>query len=221
MPMSDSPSGLTRDDLEAIDALGAAAAELEEDSRRRARRAWERAASLLDDLATTLGGFRAELWPWRQEDDTFPFLWGRLKERRSSEFATHLGLFVSADHCNFCIDLEKDRVEAGESRESASDVRAYYRNRLPDLLPPEPEPPAPLRVWTDPDNVVEARRFGSVDFAEFMAASGDPEHPWPRLGYLMDVGEHVGFGGRWIEEMQRRAEPLLPVYRDMLRAFGD
>lgn len=219
--MSDSPSALTRDDIEAIDALGAPAAEVEEGGRREARRAWERAAALLDDLATTLGDFRAELWPWRQDDATFPFLWGRLKERGRSGFATHLGLFVSADHCNFCIDLEKDLLDAGESRETASDVRLYYRNRLPELMPPPEEPPAPLLVWTDPGNVVAAGRFGSVDFAEFMAASDDPDHPWPRVGYLMEVDDHVGFGERWTEEMRRRAAPLLPVYRDMLRTFAD
>lgn len=194
---------------------------LDESARRDLDWLWGKAVRLvgeLGDLVFGAGKHQATVWPWEVDGDAFPFIWGRLKTENATEMATHIGFFFSREHCNLCIDLEKDLIDAGEARESVSEVHAFYRQRLADALPGRT--PDNLKVWTDADNVLPIREFLETDFDTFMEANRDEDHPWPRVGYLLEAREVLGWDGAWTEELGARLEPLVPVYRTMVAAHG-
>jgi len=178
----------------------------------------ERLVTGLGDLLFGEEGHASEVWPWEVEGQSFPFIWARLKAAGAERLATHIGFFFSRDHCNVCIDLEKDAIDAGEAQESVADVHRFYRERLARALPERT--PDNLQVWTDDDNVLSIREFLEGDFDAFMAANQDEEHPWPRVGYLLEAREILGWEAAWADELQRMLEPVMPVYRKMVAAYG-
>ena len=180
---------------------------------------WEGTRRLLEQVGRRVlpNGFELELWPWREGDDLFPFVWARLKEDGLARFATHLGLFLSPTHCNCSIDLEKDPLDAGESAETLEQVLAYYEGGewaryLTDSHPD-------LRLWTDTLNVVTPVELEERGVAAFMAANRDPAHPWPKVGYLLEAEQVAAFGDRLADELEARFASLLPVYRSMIASF--
>lgn len=184
---------------------------------------WARTRRLFGDLGAGLFGehdHHVDLWPEGAGDDgdRGAFLWGRLKRANNKRFATHIGVFLSPGLCNLSIDLEKDLLDAGQSDESLEQFVGFCGSELPSLFDPATRPD--LQVWTDSQNVVAAAQFGTVDFAAFMDANRDADHPWPKIGYISSAEQVQGFGNDWVGEYRARARPLVATYDAMIRSFG-
>ena len=181
---------------------------------------WRRLECSLSRVGSSLlpEGHQAALWPWREGEALFPFVWGRIKAADWSEFATHLGLFLSPGYCNVCIDLEKDPLDAGESAETLEQVLSYFSGG--EWKTALGEHPDDLQLWTDSRNVVTLAGFEETGFDAFMAANQDPSHPWPKLGYLPDAQKVAAYGEHLDDELEARFRTLAPVYRAMLDSFG-
>lgn len=212
--------GFAPEDLSVLGFAGADSGTLDEAARRDLDWLWDKADRLVRELGDRLFGedrSTVAVWPWEVDGQTFPFIWGRLKEEGAEGMATHIGVFFSRDHCNVCIDLEKDAIDAGEAEESVAEVHGFYRERLGAAL--AERTPGNLQVWTDDDNVLSIREFLEADFDAFMEANQDTDHPWPRLGHLLEAREILGWEASWAEELQRRLEPVVPVYREMIATY--
>lgn len=194
---------------------------IDDELERDARESWRRARRLLAAAARVadVPGIEIEVWPWREDGDACPFLWARLKHRERSGHAAHVGLFLSPDHCNLAVDLEKDRLEDGTSEESLDDVLVFYREHAPAVLSACQDDR--LRVWTDLDNVLDVDEFLAADFSEFMAAGRDEEHPWPRTGYLLQREELEAHPDDQVRNLGGRLRHLLPVYDALLASCED
>jgi hypothetical protein len=213
--------GFGRREFELLRRLQSGEEQLAGGTQERVDELWERTDRLIGELGAALfgeGNQAAALWPDGDDGDRGPFLWARLKRAGNERFATHLGAFLSPDACNLSIDLEKDPLDAGESAERLEQVIDFYGDGLAAALRPPLRPD--LLVWTDPENVVAAGEFATIDFERFMAANADAGHPWPKIGYLLSAGQVEAFGDRWVQECRTRLAPLVPVYDAMIRSFA-
>ena len=186
----------------------------------RVDRLWAKMDRLVETLAGRLfggGGFTSALWPDSPNNTRLPFLWARMKRSEGVAFASHLGIFISASHCNICVDLEKDLLDSKGSLEDVDQVVDFYRLELQAALGANVE--TALRVWTDLENIERAGNFGAVDFSCFMNNCQDRDHPWPKIGYLLDEKEIRDFGNSWVGECEQRLGSLIPVYDAMIRTF--
>ena len=184
---------------------------------------WAKARRSVGELGSRLfgdGRCHADLWPEGDGDDgdRGPFLWARLKRTGNERFATHIGVFISPDLCNLAIDVEKDLLDTGQSGESLEQVIEFCRSELGSMLGTTTG--GDLQVWTDTHNVVAAADFEAVDFAVFMKANRDADHPWPKIGYTLSADDVEGFGNHWVEEYRARAASLVAVYDAMIRRFA-
>ncbi len=220
MGMTDMDNGFSAADFHLLEEMARPGAPGEPDRNARVEALWAKATRLVTQLGDRLfvdDRFTADVWPDTAEDERLPFIWARLKRAENARFATHIGLFLSPDQCNLCIDLEKDLLDAGAAGERLEQVLEFYRGQLAERTASLNR--SDVRVWTDADNVVSAVEFPSVDFGRFMEANTDTDHPWPRVGYLFDAAEVQAFADRWVEEMTLRAGELAPVYDAMTRAY--
>ena len=201
---------------------------------------WERVGGLLEATAAALpapASFQTELWPWLDPQDPrvgYPFLWGRIKARDRTDYAAHMGLFISATSANFCVDLEKDLLDAGVSRESLADVHGFYAGRGRAVLssldrqstpgglagPAEHDTPEEVlpAIWTDRGNVRRVADFLDGDFNAFMSANNDHGHPWPKVGYLFDPIANVSVRDavELLPRLVKWAKTLLPIYSGLV-----
>lgn len=217
----ESTDALSEQDLDTLDELASASGPPAPGSAlaERATRSWERARHLCRQAADASGhpGMALEIWPWRKAGAVFPFVWARFKKPTATGHASHVGLFLSNDGCNCCLDLEKDLLDAGESEETLADVMAFYRDS--NALPREDDPD--LRVWTDEDNVLSLSAFRLADLDEFMAANQDEGHPWPRIGYRFDPQELIAAPDGQIARLGAWLGRLQPFYGALLAHVGD
>ncbi|MFW6198461.1 MAG: hypothetical protein ACOC5E_01420 [Acidobacteriota bacterium] len=173
----------------------------------RVESALQRATGQLDDE------WRVDLWPWNLEGDRFPFVWARCKLDEADEFAAHLGAFLSPGHCNLCLDLEKDALDDGSAAETLDQVRGFWRGPVAPLLRAAEDPR--LKVWTDPDNVVAPEIYVEEGLGELLSRNNDPEHPWPRVGYLPSRQSLVGVEDL-VALLVDRFRTLAPLYRGQI-----
>lgn len=185
-----------------------------------AQRAHDNGRQLLQRGADAAG--RPELhlsvWPWRSDEELFPFVWGRYKLESARPWAAHIGVFLSPGGCNCALDLEKDPLDAGEANESLSEVLAFYRDRRSDLFSDLDD--RHLGVWTDDVNVVGVEDFLVADFDRFMGAHRDAGHPWPRIGYRFAPDDPRFTPERQVASLGAWLDRLLPLYEELLAHCG-
>ena len=182
---------------------------------------WAKADRLTNELGAGLfgeAGHSVAVWPDNYRDPCPPFIWARLKRAGNERYATHIGLFLSPELCNLSIDLEKDPLDAGDSAETLEQVIEFYRSDFASTLTGTER--TDIRVWTDTRNLVSSIGFAAIDVDRFMADNHDPDHPWPKAGYILSAADVAGFASRWVEEFRQRAAPLVPIYDAMIRSFG-
>lgn len=204
---------LTDDDFALLERLEDAG-EVDEDLAEALDDLWDRTGTALREATEGLdGNWRVELWPWRLQGDHFPFVWARCKLSDAGEFAAHLGVFLSPGHCNVCLDLEKDAIDDHSAAETLEQVRSFWRGPVVQLLTAAED--RRLKVWTDPDNVVAPAVYVEEGLDELMARNNDPEHPWPRVGFLpprqalVDADDLAAL-------LTDRLQSLAPVYRGQI-----
>lgn len=213
--------GFDADDFELLERLGEAnRVEVDADTAERADAAWERVEAVLRDavVRTEAPGLSIDVWPWREGSNTNGFVWARLKRPDARSFATHLGVFLAPGDCNISLDLEKDRIEEGSSRESLEDVLDFYGDTGRPVLGGVEDPD--IRIWTDADNVLELEEFLDEDLATFMDRNQDSEHPWPKLGYRLPAERLASAPDEQARLFGSRLESLVPVYDALVRSVG-
>ena len=218
--LGDESAAFTAADFALLEEMAGDSTEHSVDLAERVDGLWAKAERLVGELGAGLFGAEncsAAIWPDSVTDERLPFIWARLKRVENRRYATHIGLFLSPGFCNLSIDLEKDPLDAGTSAETLEQVVAFFGSQFA-LISRDLD--TDVRVWTDTRNVVGIAGFGALDFDRFMADNHDADHPWPKVGYMLSAADVAGFGGRWVEEYQARAAPLVPLYDAMLNSFG-
>lgn len=213
-------SGFSAGDFRLLEEMAFAGASVAPHREVRIEALWAKAARLVPRLGEKLfpsESFTVAIWPDTAQDERLPFIWARLKRAVGARYATHIGVFLAPDQCNLCIDLEKDLLDAGSAAEHLDQVLDFYRCKLAESIGSLGR--SDLKVWTDPHNVVSAEEFPRLDFERFMDANTDTDHPWPRIGYLLDAAQVQAFAEGWVQETAFRAMALVPVYDAMILAY--